>query len=124
MFAVRLWPSARPRSRRPRPQHERLALPRAEARLSLRVLGFQRAFVLADERPDLVRHVQQLQPLLLIEGDREPAHAVDRDAALLGYLQRHAAGVLPFQPLVLRAEPLHFRLQIVITHGQYLTAPP
>src|SRR5690242_4696399 len=41
------------------------------------LLRFQFALVLGDERADLVRHVEQLRPLLLIEGDRESPQPVD-----------------------------------------------
>src|SRR2546428_9310844 len=54
-------------------------------------LRLQRRRVLADEGAQLVGHVEELLPLLLVEGHREAAETVDRNAALLAHLDAHAA---------------------------------
>ena len=69
-------------------QHDRRALhPRAglEAdkqifRHDALVLSFAFSVVRFDERLNLVRHAQELQPLLLVQGHWKTAHAVDREA--------------------------------------------
>ena len=53
------------------------------AELALSTLGLQLGLVLLDEVADLVGHVEQPQPLLLVERHREATQAVDGDAALL-----------------------------------------
>src|SRR5438876_1135008 len=45
-------------------------------RLQLRLVGLDEGF-------DVLRHLEELEPLLFVERDREPAEAVERDAALV-----------------------------------------
>ena len=52
-------------------------------------LGLEARVIGADEGADVVGHVEQLGPLLVVEGHREAAEAVDRHAALFADLERH-----------------------------------
>src|ERR1041384_2425639 len=79
-------------------------------------LRLQVGVVVADERADVVGHVEQLRPLLLVEGHREASEAVDRDAALLADLQRDALRGRALQALVLRAQLLELGLDLVFRH--------
>src|SRR4030095_9070491 len=53
-------------------------------------LRFQLRFVRGNEGADLVRHVQEPQPLLLVESHGKAPHAVDGDRALFADLQADA----------------------------------
>ena len=44
-----------------------------------------------DEGAEVVSQLEQLGPLLLVEGDRKAAEAVHRHPALLAHLERHTA---------------------------------
>src|SRR5262245_8023113 len=82
------------------------------------VLGFELALVVADEVPDLIGHVEQLDPLLLVERHGEPAHPVHRDGPLLAHLQAASAALTSLQPLVLRPQPLQL-LTLVLFHRTF-----
>jgi len=93
----------------------RLAAPslgrqRSERRLFLLL---QPSLVLLDERPDVIGHVEQLQPLLLVQRHGEPTEAVDRDASLLANLHRDALVPPRLQRLVLGLEALQLGPEFV-----------
>jgi hypothetical protein len=48
------------------------------------VLRLQLRFIGSDERPNLVRHIQQFQPLFLVQSHGKAAHAIDRQRSLYG----------------------------------------
>src|SRR5262245_45523466 len=50
------------------------------------VLGLELAVVVANEGPDVIGHVEQLGPLLLVQRDGEAAEPVDGHASLLAHL--------------------------------------
>jgi hypothetical protein len=79
-------------------------------------LGLQLGVVFLDERPDLVRHGEQLRPLLLVEGDRKTAKAIDRNAALLADLEAHASATLALETFIFGFEPLELGFQILVCH--------
>src|SRR6185295_10629578 len=84
---------------------------------SLRLtLGLQLPLVLLDEGADVVRHVQQLLPLLFVERDREASQAIDGHRALLAHLHRDPAGPAVLQRLVLGLEALQLGLQLLLVH--------
>src|SRR5439155_26925291 len=55
---------------------------------SARLLGLQLGVVRLDEGADVVGHVEQLDPLLLVDGDGKTAVPVDGHVALLYYYYR------------------------------------
>src|SRR5262245_52025074 len=55
------------------------------------VLGLELAVVVANEGSDVIGHVEQLRPLLLVERDGEAAEPVHGHAALLAHLDAAAA---------------------------------
>src|SRR5262249_6242528 len=101
----RAWSASRISSRR-----------RCPALLLLVALRLELCLVLLDVDSVLVGHVEQLRPLLLVERHREPPETVDRDAALLGDLERagSAGRLVALQLLVLGAEPLELCFEIVV----------
>src|SRR3974390_194802 len=84
----------------------------------------QLGLMLADEGADLVTQVEQLDPLLLVQGDREATEAVDRETALLADLHRGRARASGLERLVLRLQPLQLRTELVVGgHGVHSTPP-
>src|SRR5262249_62248836 len=83
---------------------------------STRFLGLQLGIVRLDEGADVVGHLEELGPLLLVEGDRKPAESVDGDPTLLADLQRLAARGLGLQRGVLLLTSLELCLQRVVSH--------
>src|SRR5262249_6990242 len=62
--------------------------------------------------------VEKLQPLLLVERHREAAEPVDRDAALLAHLDRHAAARGgPAQTFVLGPQAREPRGRVLVPHA-------
>src|SRR5262245_37117351 len=103
------------RRRAPVPETELLL--QAALRVSCRWLFLlQEMIVLCEETPDLVRRCQQLLPLFFVQGDRKTAQAVDRDTALLADTNEQLSPGL-LQGLVLRAQPLQFRFQVLFSHS-------
>src|SRR5947209_6437098 len=88
-------------------------LRRARARS---VLLLQLPLVLGDELPDLVRHVEQLRPLLLIQRDRKATEPVHRQPTLLAHLHRYRPRRTLLQRFVFLAEPLQLGLHIFVGH--------
>src|SRR2546425_5474101 len=85
-------PAGSGRGRRlPRAPPGRGARPARRVRRARSTLRLQRRRVLADEGTQLVGHVEELLPLLLVEGHREAAEAVDGNAAFLAHLDAHTA---------------------------------
>src|SRR5436853_7796415 len=80
------------------------------------VLRLQLALVLLDELANLIRHVEELHPLLLVERDRESTQTIHRHAALLADLERHGARRALLECFVLSPKPFDFRLQILVGH--------
>src|SRR5688572_10942924 len=89
---------------RPAPPRLQLLL-----RLELRVVRLE-------ERPDLVGHVEQLDPLLLVERHGKPTKSVDGQAALLADLERHPSRDTLFQGGVLFAQSLELCFEFVVGH--------
>src|SRR5439155_23620880 len=110
-------PAGSGRGRRsPRAPPGRGARPTRRARRPRSALRLQRRGVLTNEGAQLVGHVEKLLPLLLVEGHREAAEAVHRDAALLADLDAlPAAGGAP-EALVLGLDALELCL-LVVRHG-------
>src|SRR5262249_18160934 len=79
------------------------------------LLRLERRLVVPDEGADVVTHVEELRPLLLVEGDGEAPEAVDRDRALLADLERDAPSPPGLERRVLRLESVQLRL-----HGRLI----
>src|SRR5215472_3495493 len=83
------------------------------------LLCLQLGVVLANEGADVLGHVQKLRPLLFVQRHRESTEAVHRNPALLAHFQAGGSlRVSPAQCLIFRPETLHFRLQLLLAHGQ------
>src|SRR5713226_6060849 len=80
-------------------------------------LRLQARLVRADERADILRHLEEFQPLIPIERHREASETVDRDAALFAHLERHAATGGMFQLCVFGAEPFELCADILVRHA-------
>src|SRR6185503_15656347 len=91
--------------------------PRERARPSPGLLGLQLGVVLGDEGADVVGEVEELAPLLLVEGDREAAEPVHRHPALLAHLERDAPRSPRLERRVLGAQLLQLGLHRVVSHG-------
>src|ERR1700693_2345191 len=80
------------------------------------LLLLELALVLLDARTDVVGQGEQLEPLLLVERDREAAEPVDGQPALLAHLHRDgsAADAARLERRVLGLEPLQFGLQLCL----------
>src|SRR5258708_1514000 len=74
---------------------------RLRARARMLFFRFELGVVVRDEGADHVRHLEDLEPLFLVERDREAPHAVERDRALLAHLQRYPARARLLERLVL-----------------------
>src|SRR5262249_9846292 len=81
------------------------------------ILRLQRAVVLAHEGANVVGHVEQPNPLLLVQRHRKPAEAVHRQAALLAHLHRHASAGTLLEPLVLGSQALQLFFHVLVHHG-------
>src|SRR5712692_3245974 len=81
-------------------------------------LGLQLGIVVLQERPNLVRHVEKLRPLLLVERDRKTTQPVDRDASLLAHLHGDGPAGTRFQRLILGLETLQFRFHLLLIHSE------
>jgi hypothetical protein len=75
---------------------------RTRVEAMLLALGFQSRLVLFEEPANLVRHVEQLRELLLVERDRKAAQTVDGDAAPFADLEAYTTARLARQALILR----------------------
>src|ERR1700752_4130452 len=64
-------------------------------------LHLQRGFVRRDERPDGIGHIEELQPLFLVQGYRETPHSIDREPALLADFHGDAGSSALFERGVL-----------------------
>src|SRR5438105_3650310 len=82
----------------------------------LLAFDLQSRFVLFDELADLVGHVEQLGPLLLVERHREAAQTVYRNASLLTDLESCGAAARTFQPLVFGLQTLELGFQVLVGH--------
>src|SRR5262249_2479326 len=81
------------------------------------ILRLQRTVVLAHEGANVVGHVEQSNPLLLVQRHRKPAEAVHRQAALLADLHRHAPAGTLLEPLVLGPQALQLLFHVLVHHG-------
>src|SRR5512147_238974 len=70
-----------------------------------------------DEGANVVRHVEQLGPLLLVESHREAAEAVDRYAALFADLERHSSVGGALELRVLGPEALELCGHVIVRHA-------
>src|SRR5215813_7479587 len=80
------------------------------------LLRLQFCLVLRNEGADVLRHVQELQPLFLVERHRKAPHAVDRDRPLLAYLQANTGRRAFFQRCILPAQAFQLSFHIVVGH--------
>src|SRR5438876_276016 len=76
-------------------------------RLQLRLVGLDEGF-------DVLRHLEELEPLLFVERDREPAEAVERDAALVADPERRRPTSPTLQSLVLCPQALDLDLKVML----------
>src|SRR3954453_16575842 len=76
--------------------------------------GFEFRVVIFDERPDIVSHIEEPSPLLLVKRDGKASESIDGHAALFADLQRYAPRRAILEPFVLRAQPVEFCLQIIV----------
>src|SRR5262245_15336786 len=72
--------------------------------------------MLLDEHADVVRHVEELGPLLLVERDRESAQSIDGDSALVADLERRSTHALALQRLVFRPQALDLGSKLILAH--------
>src|SRR5207237_2692432 len=106
------WSTRSPRRR------ARAGRPRTrDASTLLRLLRLELGVVSVQEVADLVRHVEELGPLLLVERDRETAQTVQRGPALRAHLERDARLASSLQLLVLGSQPGDLGVQVVVFHG-------
>src|SRR5262245_29447555 len=80
-------------------------------------LRFQLRLVGGNEVPDFVRHIQKLEPLLLIQRDGEPTETVDRHASFLAHLERNTPHRALLERLVLGAQALQLGPEIRLRHA-------
>ena len=66
--------------------------------------------MLREKRTNVLREVEQLRPLFLIESHREATQSVDRQRSLLTHLEVKATGLLALQVLVLSPDSCQFRV--------------
>src|SRR6266513_2599924 len=92
--------------------------------LRARRLRLQLRLVLADERADLVRHVEQLRPLLLVERDGKPPEPVHGHPALLADLEAHPPGSARLERRILGSESLKLGLHIIVSHWRTSVRAP
>src|SRR5437867_1717858 len=85
------------------------------------LLGLQVRGVLVDEASDVVRHREQLQPLLLVERHREAAETVYGYAALLAHLQGRRGLRSAFEGFVLSLQAFELGAELSFgAHGGVL----
>src|SRR5581483_9433447 len=77
------------------------------------LLGLEAFIVGLDESLDLVRHAEELQPLLLVESHWKAAHAINRERAFLADLHGELAATRLFQTLILSTQALQLGLKIL-----------
>src|SRR5688572_716734 len=94
------------RARARRPQ----SAPRLHLLLELRL-------VRRDEFPDLGSQLEELEPLLLIERNRESAHSIDGETTLLAHLHRDSLLRALLERLVFSAKALQFGLHVFVSHS-------
>src|SRR5438094_4883416 len=87
-------------------------------------LRLQRRLVVPDEGADLLGHVEEPRPLLLVERHGEPPEAVDRDTALLAHLDRDPAARGAFESLVLGSQARELAVRHVVGHGARVADAP
>src|SRR4029077_19741745 len=81
------------------------------------ILGFEFALVLADERADLVGHVEKPTPLLLVERHGKATEPVHGDPALVTDPHLTAALRSGLQGFVLGPEAGNLALEMLLAHG-------
>src|SRR5262244_1826884 len=80
-------------------------------------LRLQLPLVRSDEGANIVRHIEELEPLLFVEGHRKAAHAVDRDGSLLAHLEAKAGGRALLQRGIFPAQAFQFGFDLFVGHG-------
>src|SRR5437879_12162718 len=98
--------------------------PRAAVRPAALGLRLQRRLVVPDEGADLLGHVEEPSPLLLVQRHGEPPEAVDRDTALLAHLDRDPAARGALESLVLGSPARELAVPHVIGHRARVAAAP
>jgi hypothetical protein len=84
------------------------------------LLRLELALVLPDEGPDLVGHLEDPEPLLLVERDREPAEPVDGHPALLAHPELAALPGPGPEGLVLGPQPGQLGFGLLVGHDARL----
>src|SRR5262245_22573508 len=82
----------------------------------LLLLRLQLRLVCRNECANVIRHVEQLQPLLLVERHRKASHAVDRDGALLAHLHANTGCRAFLEGGIFAAQAVQLSLHIVVGH--------
>src|SRR5262249_30472466 len=80
-------------------------------------LALQLRFVRSDERANIGRHVQQSQPLFLVQGHGKTSHPVDRDCSLFTDLHTDTGRGALLQGLVLFAQTLELIFGFFFGHA-------
>src|SRR5262245_17703854 len=80
-------------------------------------LRLQLPLVRSDEGANIVRHIEELEPLLLVEGHRKAAHAVDRDGSLLAHLEAKAGRRALLQRGIFPAQAFELSFDLFVGHG-------
>src|SRR5438046_9930328 len=85
------------------------------------LLRLQLPLVRHNERPDVIGHPQELEPLLLVKRHRKTPHPIDRERALLADFHGNARGSPLFERSVLVTQALELGLQIIVCHRYSLS---
>lgn len=95
---------------------ERTALAPLQIIRQKSVLYFQFVFVFFDEFADIIRHVENFDPLLHVQRDGKASQPIHRDSSLLAHLERQTFLSLCFESFVLRLQALQFCLHLIVAH--------
>src|SRR5215831_19743185 len=83
----------------------------------------QLPFVRGNERTNVVRHVEQLEPLLLVQSHGKPSHPIDREGALFTHFHASSGRCSLLEGGIFFAQTLELRFQIV-RHASSSSPPP
>jgi hypothetical protein len=78
---------------------------------------FEKMIVFGDELFDLLRHSQELRPLLFVKRDGKASQAVYGYGAFLAYFERQLATRGRLQRLVFGFQPLQLRFHFFFCHS-------
>src|SRR5262245_18654661 len=83
----------------------------------------QLPFVRGNERTNVVRHVEQLEPLLFVQSHGKPSHPIDREGALFTHFHASSGRCSLLEGGIFFAQTLELRFQIV-RHASSSSPPP